>query len=302
GCLPGTNPAVDVGRSAQSLPRAVRRLRLSVLSPAAGTDGARECGAPDAAGRGALRLEPEARRLTLRNVAHEESPGKPTVFSESAGWGRLASRLAGLFVGTGLLTALAFRLWQNGLASVDLNFVIAVFLGLGFLLHRDVQSFAQAMSNGGRSVTGVIIQFPLYAGIQAMMSESGLAEAVSSWFAESAIAVAGVTGVSPCQCLPPAIFLSAGAVNLLVPSGGGQWIVQGPMVLRAAYEVGVDHATAVMALSYGDQWTNMIQPFWAIPLLGLTRVPLRLFAGYCFLLMVLVVPLFLVTLAVMSIL
>ena len=65
-------------------------------------------------------------------------------------------------------------------------------------------------------------------------------------------------------------FLSAGLVNLFVPSGGGQWAVQGPVIIRAASEIGASHAKEVMALAYGDQLTNMLQPFWALPLLGIT--------------------------------
>ena len=66
------------------------------------------------------------------------------------------------------------------------------------------------------------------------------------------------------------VFLSAGLANLFVPSGGGQWMIQGPIVLTAATKLQLDHASAVMAVSYGDQWTNLLQPFWALPLLSIT--------------------------------
>ena len=80
--------------------------------------------------------------------------------------------------------------------------------------------------------------------------------------------------------LPAATFYSAGLVNLFVPSGGGQWGVQGPVIMQAAIDAGVDPARLVMALAYGDQWTNMLQPFWALPLLAITGVEAREIIGY----------------------
>ena len=75
-------------------------------------------------------------------------------------------------------------------------------------------------------------------------------------------------------------FLSAGAVNLFVPSGGGQWAVQGPIIMEAAIRAGVSPETVLMAMAYGDQWTNMLQPFWALPLLAITGVRARDIVGY----------------------
>ena len=75
-------------------------------------------------------------------------------------------------------------------------------------------------------------------------------------------------------------FLAAGLVNFFVPSGGGQFAVQGPIMLGAGAELGVDPAVTIMAVSYGDQWTNMIQPFWAIPLLAIAGLKMRDILGY----------------------
>ena len=35
-----------------------------------------------------------------------------------------------------------------------------------------------------------------------------------------------------------------------------------------------------MAFAYGDQLTNMVHPFWAIPLLGITGLEARDLLGY----------------------
>jgi short-chain fatty acids transporter len=77
-------------------------------------------------------------------------------------------------------------------------------------------------------------------------------------------------GISNQQSLPLFSFLSACLVNLFVPSGGGQWAVQGPLFIDVASSIGVSHSKIVMAMAYGDQLTNMLQPFWALPLIGIT--------------------------------
>ncbi|MDQ7014491.1 MAG: TIGR00366 family protein [Planctomycetota bacterium] len=91
------------------------------------------------------------------------------------------------------------------------------------------------------------------------------------------------------EMLPVLTFLNAGAVNLFVPSGGGQWAVQGPIAMQAAVDAGVSPAKMVMAAAYGDQLTNMLQPFWALPLLAITGVKARDIVGYTALVMVMVV-------------
>ena len=75
-------------------------------------------------------------------------------------------------------------------------------------------------------------------------------------------------------------FLSAGIVNFFVPSGGGQWAVQGPIVMPAAQTLGIEPGRAAMAIAWGDQWTNMIQPFWALPALGIAGLSARDVMGY----------------------
>ena len=79
---------------------------------------------------------------------------------------------------------------------------------------------------------------------------------------------------------PMLTFLAAGIVNFFVPSGGGQWAVQGPIVMPAGAELGIGAGRAAMAIAWGDQWTNMIQPFWALPALGIARLSARDIMGY----------------------
>ena len=76
-------------------------------------------------------------------------------------------------------------------------------------------------------------------------------------------------------------FYSAGLLNLFVPTGGGQWAVQGPIVVSAARELGVDLPRVAMAVAWGDAWTNLLQPFWAIPLLTIAGLQIRDIIGFC---------------------
>ncbi len=163
-------------------------------------------------------------------------------------------------------------LWREGLDALDLNTANLLFLALGLALHGSATRYMDAATEAASGCAGIIIQFPIYAGIMGMMRESGLARELSS----SLVALSGGTAGG----LSIATFLSAGLVNLFVPSGGGQWAIQAPVALQAGVDAGVEGSRLVMAVSYGDQWTNMLQPFWALPLLGITGVQARDLVGY----------------------
>ena len=135
-------------------------------------------------------------------------------------------------------------------------------LGLAIILHGNFHKFLAAVEQAISDVSGILIQFPLYFGIMGIMTGSGMISTISDFF----------VSVSNETTLPLFTFLSAGIVNIFVPSGGGQWAVQGPLVLESALALNVPLNKAVMALAYGDQLTNMLQPFWALPLLGITKL------------------------------
>lgn len=175
---------------------------------------------------------------------------------------------------TGLLLvplagATVLRLRERGLGNLDLDTVNLLLWTAALALHGRPDRFLAACQRGLSACTGVVVQFPLYAGIMGVMNGVGLTQALSQ-----VVASAGAEGVAPVT------FLSAGLVNLFVPSGGGQWGVQGPVVMQAALDAGVAPARVLLALAYGDQWTNMLQPFWALPLLAITGVRARDIIGY----------------------
>lgn len=156
-------------------------------------------------------------------------------------------------------------------SSFDINRVNLIFLFLAFLLHGTPRRFLNSLQNSIRYTSGIIIQFPFYAGIMGLMQYSGLADQIAVFF----------VNISNETTLPLWTFLSGGLVNFFIPSGGGQWVVQGPIMLKAAQDLGVDPAKISMSLAWGDAWTNMIQPFWALPLLGMAGLQLKDIMGYC---------------------
>ena len=98
--------------------------------------------------------------------------------------------------------------------------------------------------------------------------------------------------------LPIFTFFSAAIINIFVPSGGGQWIIQGPVVIAAATELNVPIQKVVMALAYGDQLTNMLQPFWALPLLAITKLKAKEILPYTLIIMLVGIVVFISSLII----
>ena len=188
--------------------------------------------------------------------------------------GRLdRSRVLGISFGGLILIAFFARYFGKTLSPNMINFLL---LGLGILFHGSFKNFLRAVEKAIGGASGILIQFPLYFGIMGIMKSTGMVTMMSDAF----IAVANAT------TLPIFTFFSAGLVNIFVPSGGGQWAIQGPIVIESALQLGVPLPKAVMALAYGDQVTNMLQPFWALPLLGITKLKAKEILPYTLILMV----------------
>ncbi|MDB6182152.1 short-chain fatty acid transporter [Paracoccus fistulariae] len=162
-------------------------------------------------------------------------------------------------------------LYFIGGGGLNLNVVNFLFLFVGILCHGTARSLLAALDEAVRGGAGIVIQFPFYAGIMAIMIQSGLAASLSEWF----------VSISSAQTLPFWSFISAGIVNVFVPSGGGQWAVQAPVMLPAAEALGADYARVAMGVAWGDAWTNLLQPFWALPMLGIAGLKARDIMGFC---------------------
>jgi short-chain fatty acids transporter len=180
------------------------------------------------------------------------------------------SVIISMLIGIMGLAYIVFYFATNGF-KLNLNIVNFTFLFLGILLHKTPRRYLHSLNNAVKGSAGIILQFPFYSGIMGMMIASGLAATISGWF----------VSISSESTLPFFAFLSAGLVNIFVPSGGGQWAVQGPIMIPASIELGTPLAKTAMAVAWGDAWTNMIQPFWALPALGIAGLGARDIMGYC---------------------
>lgn len=174
-------------------------------------------------------------------------------------------------LGTLLLVYLLVNLFVKD-NNIDFQVIILWLLALGLLLSYGTYHYAGLIKNGLLNIAPIIIQYPLYGGIMYLLSDSGLVQAMS----------AGLVQISSPETLALVAFYSAGFVNFLIPSGGGQWVIQGPIFLEAARAMDVSQPLIVMAVAYGDQWTNMIQPFWALPILALVGLGIRDIMAYMF--------------------
>ena len=161
------------------------------------------------------------------------------------------------------------------LRVINPNYINLVLLGLAIVMHKSFFNFLKAVNSAIGGASGILIQFPLYFGIMGIMNHSGLVQIMSDFFVD----------ISNETTFPIFTFISAGIVNVFVPSGGGQWAVQGPIIVEAATKLGVSIPKSVMALAYGDQLTNMLQPFWALPLLGITGLKAKEILPYTLILL-----------------
>ncbi|MDW5285514.1 TIGR00366 family protein [Alteromonas macleodii] len=179
------------------------------------------------------------------------------------------SKALGLLVGFAGLAYLTNYFVAGG--GLNLNVVNTLFLFLAIVLHGTPRNLLHSLQQAVQGGSGIVIQFPFYAGIMAVMVQSGLAQTMSEWLISFASA----------ESLPVWSFISAGIVNIFVPSGGGQWAVQAPVVLPAAAELGAEVNRVAMAVAWGDAWTNLIQPFWALPVLAIAGLRAKDIMGFC---------------------
>lgn len=180
------------------------------------------------------------------------------------------SRVIPFAVGLLLLAYLVIYFAQEGVMALTLDIVNWTFLCLILLLVGSTRELGQLVSKAASNVGEILLQFPLYAGIMGIMTVTGLVKVLADFF----------VSFSNETTLGLWAFLAGGIINVFVPSGGGQFAIQAPIFLDAAEQLGVDPAIVIMGVSYGDQWTNMIQPFWALPMLAIARLRIRDVMGF----------------------
>jgi short-chain fatty acids transporter len=203
-----------------------------------------------------------------------------------AGAGGLAALLdwnrgINLLFGASGLFYWGLNLSEAGWRSLNLNSVNFLFFMLAVALHRSPQALLKAGEEAASTLSGVVLQFPLYAGIYGLFKSTGLTEKVGEAF----------VAASTQQTFPALVYLYSGVVNYFVPSGGAKWAIEGPYLLDAAARLQVAPNKVVLAYAWGDMATDLIQPFWALPLLGIARLEFKDILGFLLLAFLVYMPL-----------
>ena len=160
--------------------------------------------------------------------------------------------------------------------SLDLNSVIMLFLFTGVILHGTPLAYVRAFTKAATGAAGIILQFPFYAGIMGIITGIG-----ASGICFGTVISDACISISTPHTYPLLTFLCAAVLNLFVPSGGGHWAIQAPIMLPAGAALGVADGLTGTAIAWGDAWTNLIQPFWALPALAIAKLSARDIMGYC---------------------
>ena len=210
-------------------------------------------------------LKDDDNHVTTVDVSTSKTPAQRLEQSKLLSW------LVALMLGAYLV----IHIVMHG-AGLDLGGVIMIFLALGLMLHSTPVDYVRAFGKATTGAAGIVLQFPFYAGIMGLMTAKNvdgvsLAGVISQFF----------VNISNGITFPMLSFLAAGVVNFFVPSGGSQWAVQGPIIMPAGLKLGVTPEISACAVAWGDAWTNMAQPFWALPALGVAKLSARDIMGYC---------------------
>lgn len=173
------------------------------------------------------------------------------------------------------LSYLVIHLGVRG-GAFDLGSVIMIFLFLGILLHGTPLAYVRAFGVAAKGASGIILQFPFYAGIMGIITGVGASgECLGVVLSDACISAS--TPVT----YPLLTFFCAAILNMFVPSGGGHWAIQAPIMFSAGQTLNVDPGLTGIAIAWGDAWTNLIQPFWALPALAIAKLDAKDIMGYC---------------------
>jgi short-chain fatty acids transporter len=178
------------------------------------------------------------------------------------------SRILSLLIGiVGIVYIISYFV---GGRSIDLNMINFIILFLGIILLGTPANYVAKLNDGIKTISGIILQYPFYAGIMAIMAASGLVTTISKLFVD----------MSNAATLPFWGIISSFVINFFAPSGGGHWVVQGPFMIDAAKELGASLSQTSMSVMLGNAWNDLVQPFWLLPALALSKLKLKDVMGY----------------------
>ncbi|MDT0138360.1 TIGR00366 family protein [Acidovorax sp. PRC11] len=201
-------------------------------------------------------------------------------------WRLNNSRILSLLIGLCGMAYVAMHFIKGG--NLDLNMINFFILFLGVLLLGTPMKYVEKVNEGVKTIGGIILQFPFYAGIMAIMHGSGLVESIAHVF----------VNISTAATLPLWGLVSSFVINFFAPSGGGHWVLQGPFMINAATTLGASQAQTAMSVMLGNGWNDLVQPFWILPALALSKLKLKDIMGYTVVSMLLVGAIYAVTMLV----
>lgn len=213
----------------------------------------------------AIEIDPEV--LISDEVELDDNiPKEEQTFSYKLENNRIFSLIAGI-------SCLAFFLLsfvRGGINSLNLNSINLLTLGIGLCLYKGLGPYMRVVTASAKSIVPIIILYPFYSAISNMIIATGLGAMVTEWFAT----------FSTKGSLAFITYLAAGFINIFIPAAGGQWMVQAPIFMPLAKVFDVNNGLIAMAITYGDTWTNLLQPFWALPLLAIAKLKIQDIVGY----------------------
>jgi len=175
----------------------------------------------------------------------------------------------------GLIGVVYVVLYFHGGGTMDLNLINFIILFLGIILLGTPIRYVEKLNEGIRTISGIILQYPFYAGIMAIMASSGLVNTFSEFFVK----------IATPHTLPFWGLISSFFINFFAPSGGGHWVIQGPFMIEAAKAIGASVGHTATAVMLGNAWNDLIQPFWILPALALSKLKLKDIMGYTVIMM-----------------
>jgi short-chain fatty acids transporter len=209
-----------------------------------------------------LPADPARLKAEDQGQAHQEKKGTFGAALDHA-W------ILNLILVAGAFGAIIF-LWRQKGIFMDLNTMILLALAIGLLFHWTPIAYVGAVKNAARVTGPLILQYPIYGGIMGIMTTTGLAAVISKAF----------LAFTTARTLPFWTYLSSLLITLFIPSGGGHWAVQGPFVLPAARDLHASFSGTTMGVVMGESVANMLQPFFALPILAIAGIPMRRMMGF----------------------
>jgi short-chain fatty acids transporter len=227
----------------------------------------------------ALHPKPGEAVVEIGPAAGDDTAVKAAGVAEVLGENTFASRLNNSRLISYLIGALAVaytvRHFVNG-GALDLNMINYVIVFLGIILLGTPQAYVEKLNEGVKTIGGIILQYPFYAGIMAIMAASGLVESIGRLF----------VSISTPATLPFWGLVSSYFINFFAPSGGGHWVIQGPFMIDAANAMKASIPQTAMSVMLGNAWNDLVQPFWILPALALSNLKLKDIMGYTVVMMV----------------